>query len=264
VISRPPFLARLERFAVVDSTQRVVRDWLGAGVPEVAVAVAGEQTAGRGRLGRSWQAPAGRALLLSVGFRPVGLAAGHAWRLGAIVAQAMLDAAEEVAGLRERSLWLKWPNDLVAVDPEGQLRKVAGVLGETALDDDGRVATAAVGIGVDGDWAAADFPAELAPTMTSLRELAGGRPIDHEALLDAFLDRLEPRYEGLLTGRFDVGGWSVRQICTGREVEVAVGGEVLEGRAVGMAPESGSLRLETADGIGREVDAGEVIRCRVV
>ncbi|MFI5255494.1 MAG: biotin--[acetyl-CoA-carboxylase] ligase, partial [Candidatus Limnocylindrales bacterium] len=108
-----PFLARLERFPSVDSTQRVVRDWLADGQPEVLVAVAAEQTAGRGRDGRSWVAPAGRALLLSVGFRPAGLAAGHAWRLGAIVSQAMIDAAEEAAGLRDGSLWLKWPNDIV-------------------------------------------------------------------------------------------------------------------------------------------------------
>lgn len=226
--------------------------------------MAAEQTAGRGRQGRSWQAPAGRALLLSAGFRPLGLAARHAWRLGAIVGQAMLDAAEATAGLRDGALWLKWPNDIVAVDDDGGLRKLAGLLGETALGDDGGIASAVIGIGVDGDWAAADFPPELAAAMTSLRVLAGGRPIDHEALLDAFLDRLEPRYEGLLGGRFDVGGWSARQVCVGRDVEVAVGGEVLLGRAMGVAPESGSLRIETADGVAREVDAGEVIRCRVV
>jgi BirA family biotin operon repressor/biotin-[acetyl-CoA-carboxylase] ligase len=242
----------------------VVRDWLAAGVPEVAVAVADEQTAGRGRQGRSWQAPPGGALLVSVGFRPADLLARYAWRLGAIVGQAMLDAGEETAGLRDRSLWLKWPNDIVALDSDGGLRKVAGVLGETMLGDDGGVASAVIGIGVDGDWAAADFPPELAAAMTSLRELAGGRPIDHEALLGAFLDRLEPRYEGLLRGHFDVGGWSSRQVCTGREVEVDVGGDVLRGRAAGVAPESGALRIETADGLSREVDAGEVVRCRVV
>jgi BirA family biotin operon repressor/biotin-[acetyl-CoA-carboxylase] ligase len=242
----------------------VVRDWLDAGVPEVAVAVAHDQTAGRGRRGRSWYAPAGRALLLSAGFRPDALMAGHAWRLGAIVGQAMLDAAEAVAGLRDGSLWLKWPNDLVAVDADGRLRKVAGVLGETAFDDAGGVATAAVGIGINGDWAAADFPPTLVGSMTSLLELSGGRPIDHEALLDAFLARLEPRYEALLTGRFDVGGWSARQVCTGRTVEVAIGDELLEGRAIGVGPESGALRLESWDGITREIGSGEVIRCRVV
>ena len=242
----------------------MVRGWLDAGVPEVAVAVAREQIAGRGRGGRSWHAPAGRALLLSAGLRPHALLAGHAWRLGAIVGQAMLDAAEEVAGLRDGALWLKWPNDLVTVDADGRLRKVAGVLGETALDDAGRVASAVVGIGINGDWDPAGFPPPLAGSMTSLRELAGGRPVDHEALLDAFLARLEPRYEALLTNRFDVAGWSARQACTGRVVEIAVADEVLEGRAAGVAPESGSLQLESSDGVIREIGSGEVIRCRVV
>jgi BirA family biotin operon repressor/biotin-[acetyl-CoA-carboxylase] ligase len=228
------------------------------------VAVAAEQTAGRGRLGRSWEAPAGSSLLLSAGFRPAGLRAAHAWRLAAIVAQAMVDAAEEVAGLRDGTLRLKWPNDLVAVDPEGRLRKVAGVLGETTIEDDGRVASAVVGIGVDGDWPAAAFPPGLAESMTSLRELSRGRPIDHEALLGAFLARLEPRYEALGTGGFDVGGWSARQVCTGREVEVAIGRELVAGRATGVTPESGALVVELPDGTSREIESGEVVRCRVL
>ena len=76
-----PFLSRLERFESVDSTQRVVRDWLDAGTPEVAVAVAAEQTAGRGRHGRGWFAPRGAALLVSCGFRPWNLPFVLVWRL---------------------------------------------------------------------------------------------------------------------------------------------------------------------------------------
>ena len=65
----PDFLARQERFPSVGSTNDVVRDWLAAGTPEVALAIADEQTAGRGRDGRRWVAPQGAALLLSLGFR---------------------------------------------------------------------------------------------------------------------------------------------------------------------------------------------------
>lgn len=241
-----------------------MRGWLDAGLPEVAVAVADVQTAGRGRLGRTWQAPSGAALLLSVGFRPHGLAARHGWRLAAVVALAMFDAAEEAAGLRERALWLKWPNDLVALRPDGGSLKLAGVLGEATFDAAGGVASAVVGIGVNADWAAADFPAELAETMTSLREASGGRPIDREALLDGFLARLEPRYLALGQGRFDVAGWSGRQLTTGRPVEVEAGEERLVGTAVGVDPESGSLRVDLPGGGTREVDSGEVTRCRVV
>lgn len=259
----PSFPARLERFTSVDSTQTVVRRWLETGTPEVAVAVADVQAAGRGRLDRTWTAPPGTALLCSCGFRPDGLEGRHAWRLGAIVSLAMLDAAEDVAGLREGRLRLKWPNDLVAVGDDGQPRKVAGVLGETVLGSGGMVESAVVGIGVNADWAAADFPPELAGTMSSLREVAGGRPIDRDQLLDAFLARLEPRYEALRGGRFDAGAWSTRQVTTGRDVEVATGAAILVGRATGVDPESGSLEL-LADGREVAIGSGDVTRCRLV
>ena len=256
-------ISRLERFEVVDSTQSVVRGWLDAGVPEVAVAVANRQTAGRGRLERRWIAPPGAALLLSVGFRPADLPAGHGWRLAATVSLAMLDAAEEVAGLREGSLRLKWPNDLVAVEAsrDGSVRKVAGVLGEARLGSHGEVESAVIGIGMNVDWAEPDFPAELADTMSSLREIAHGRPVDRDALLDAFLSRVEPRYEALAVGRFDASGWSTRQITTGRNVEVALGSQGLGGLGLGVDPEAGSLRLRLADGSERSIDAGDVVRC---
>src|SRR4051794_33775580 len=151
------FPARIEQMRAVDSTQRVVREWLDAGQDEVAVGVAAYQTAGRGRNGREWVAPPGAALLLSIGFRPFNLKARHAWRLGAVVALAMRDAAEAVAGLRDGTLWLKWPNDIVADAHDGGIRKVAGVIGETVTSRD-RVDSAVVGIGVNTDWKMTDFP----------------------------------------------------------------------------------------------------------
>jgi BirA family biotin operon repressor/biotin-[acetyl-CoA-carboxylase] ligase len=258
------FPSRLERFPEVDSTQRVVRGWLDAGVPEVCLAVADAQTAGRGRQGRGWTAPPGAALLVSAGFRPAWLPVRHGWRLAAIVSLAMLDAAEETAGLKDGTLWLKWPNDIVADGPDGRLLKVAGVLGETALLGEG-IDSAVVGIGVNGEWRARDFPPELATSMTSLFELSGGRPIDRDTLLDAWLARLEPRYEALRDGVFDAGAWTVRQRTTGNRVEVDAGGEVLAGMAAGVDPDSGALLVEDrATGGVRAIGSGEVVRCRIV
>ena len=257
------FVSRIERFASVPSTQPIVRWWLDEGTPEVAIAVADEQTEGRGRLGRTWTAPPGAALLLSAGYRPLELAAGHAWRLAATASLAMLDAAEDVAGLRDGTLGLKWPNDIVADGPDGLLRKVAGVLGEAVLEGD-VVTSAVVGTGVNADWAAHDFPAELASSMTSLRELSGGRPIDRDALLDAWLLRLEPRYEALRAGRFDAAGWSTRQRTTGHSVEVDGPGGRIVADAVGVDPESGALLTHGSDGTIRPIDSGDVTRCRVV
>jgi BirA family transcriptional regulator, biotin operon repressor / biotin---[acetyl-CoA-carboxylase] ligase len=254
--------SRIERFRAVDSTQRVVREWLASGEAEVCIAVAAYQTAGLGRHGREWVAPPGSALLLSVGFRPAALEARHAWRLAAVVALAMRDAAEEAAGLKDGSLWLKWPNDIVAHGPQG-LRKVAGVLGESVASGD-RVESAVVGIGINSDWKMIDFPWALAPAMTSLHELAGKRPIDNDALLEAFLARLEPRYAALLGGLFDAGGWSAAQLTTGRTVVVATGSDDITGTGAGVDPETGALLVRGQDGRRVAVDSGEVVRCRVL
>jgi len=271
----PDFLSRQERFATVGSTNDVVRAWLASGTPEVALAVADEQTAGRGRDGRSWVAPVGGALLLSLGFRPTWLTPAQAWRLAATTSLAMADAAEEVAGLPDRAIRLKWPNDLV-IETDGlavpmapaeptAVRKVAGVLGETdgLGTDDPRVV---VGIGIDTDWAAADFPPELADTMTSLREASHGRPIDHVALLDAFLGRLEVRIEALRLGRFDVGDWTERQLTSGRDVTLTdPDGSSRVVRALGVDAASGALVIEDADAADgeRAVVVGEIRHVRL-
>jgi BirA family transcriptional regulator, biotin operon repressor / biotin---[acetyl-CoA-carboxylase] ligase len=258
------FYSRIERFSEVESTQPIVRRWLADGLPEVAIATADHQTAGRGRLGRDWQAPPGAALLLSAGFRPppAMVPPRHAWRVAATVALAMVDAAEAAAGLRDDTLWLKWPNDIVAEASDGFPRKVAGVLGEMAVTGEA-VEHVVVGIGINADWAPAHFPPDLMRTMTSLHALAGGRPIDRDQLLDEFLARLEPRYLALSAGRFDAGGWSRRQLTSGRQVEVATAGEVLVGTAAGVDPESGALLLDLPDGRLR-IDTGEVVRCRLL
>ena len=269
------FLARQERFAVVGSTNDVVREWLAEGTPEVCLAIADEQTAGRGREGRTWTAPSGAALLLSLGFRPTWLAADRAWRLAATISLAMADAAEEVAGLGDGAIRLKWPNDLVvetvgaavpmAPQVATEVRKLAGILGETTGlgGTDPRVV---IGLGLNTDWAAADFPPELAPSMTSLREASSGRPIDHVALLDAFLGRLEVRIEALRGGRFDVGDWTSRQLTSGREVDLtAPDGVMSTVRALGVDSGTGALVIQDLDVPTGErlVLVGEVVRVRL-
>jgi biotin-(acetyl-CoA carboxylase) ligase len=195
----------------------------------------------------------------------VDLELRHAWRLAAAAALAMVDAAEDVAGLRDGTIRLKWPNDLVADAQDGRLVKLAGVLGESAPTADGaHVDTAVIGIGINADWRSAAFPPDLRDSMTSLRELSGGRPNDRDALLDAWLSRLEPRYEALRTGHFDAGGWSSRQRTTGHIVDVDLGASRMTGSAVGVDPESGALLVRGADGGTTHIGSGEVVRCRVI
>jgi BirA family biotin operon repressor/biotin-[acetyl-CoA-carboxylase] ligase len=273
-----PVLRRRERFASVASTNDVVRAWLAAGEPEVCLAVADEQTAGRGRNGRTWTAPPGAGLLASLGFRPTWLEPDRVWRLAATVSLAMADAAEEVAGLPDRSVRLKWPNDLViatydagrALGSSGEhnaVRKLGGVLGETEGlgTNDPRVV---VGIGLNADWPAATFPAELAGTMTSLRAASGGRPIDSLLLLDAFTTRLEARAETLFGGRFDVADWSERQVTTGRWIELVRPDDKVETvLARGVDGDSGGLRISAPTDVDpnaeRTVLVGEIRRVRL-
>jgi BirA family biotin operon repressor/biotin-[acetyl-CoA-carboxylase] ligase len=287
-----PFLSRQERFAVVGSTSDVIREWLAAGTAEVCLAVADEQSAGRGRQGRAWWAPAGRALLLSLGFRPAWLQPDRAWRLGAVVGLAMADAAEEVAGLADGAIRLKWPNDLVvdgdagrswdagtgsriaaptvpagpaASVVEGGVRKLAGVLGESSGLGTGDPIVI-VGIGINVDWPATDFPPDLAPGMSSLHEAAGGRPVERALLLDAFVSRLEARVEALRAGRFDLADWRARQLVAGQIVrlERPDGSDELV-RAIGVDPASGGLLVEEPEAPAGErlVLSGEIRHLRL-
>ncbi|MEO8463355.1 MAG: biotin--[acetyl-CoA-carboxylase] ligase [Chloroflexota bacterium] len=285
--------SRVEHFASVASTNDVVRSWLAAGTPEVCVAVADEQTAGRGRNGRTWVAPPGSSLLTSLGFRPTWLPPADSWRLAALVAMAMADAAEDHAGMTEGTIRLKWPNDLVIVSggPDALLvgditadearelqaspiaiRKLAGILGETdgLGTDDPRLV---IGIGLNADWDDAELPAgvpaDLATSMTTLRAASGGRPIDREPLLEAFLSRMETRLAALRAGRFDVAGWTDRQVTTGHLVSLAaLNGEVEHLRALGVDGASGALVVADPDeprsSGGRLVHAGEILRLRVL
>jgi BirA family biotin operon repressor/biotin-[acetyl-CoA-carboxylase] ligase len=258
-----PFLSRHERLDRVGSTNDVVRDWLAAGTPEICLAVAREQTAGRGRDRRRWIARPGTALLLSLGFRPTWLAPDAAWRLAAIVSLAMAEAAEAEAGLPTGTIRLKWPNDLVIATGSDGVRKLAGVLGETdgLGSEDPRVV---VGLGLNADWAAADFPPDLSGSMTSLRE-AAQRPIDADALLERFLARLEPRVEALRAGIFDGGGWADRQLTTGHMVRIETPAGDQTVRAVGVDPSNGALVVADPSAAAgeRSVFVGEITHVRL-
>jgi BirA family transcriptional regulator, biotin operon repressor / biotin---[acetyl-CoA-carboxylase] ligase len=254
-------IARRERFAVAGSTNDVVRGWLADGTPEVCLAIADEQTAGRGRDGRTWTAPRGAAVLLSLGFRPTWLAPDRVWQLAATVSLAMADACADAIGFSEGVVRLKWPNDLV-IAAHGGVLKLAGVLGESdgLGTDDPRVV---VGIGVNGDWAQDEFPPELAATMTSLRALAGV-VVDHEALLNEFLANLEPSIEQLREGRFDSSAWAGRQVTNGVDVElIEPDGRTTIVPAMGVDAETGALIVEDATRGPRQVLVGEIRHVRL-
>lgn len=259
------WLARVEQFDVVGSTNDIVARWLREGTPEVCVAIAGEQLAGRGRNGRTWTAPAGASLLLSAGFRPRWLEPQRAWRLGAVVSLAMAAAAEEAARLPDGTVRLKWPNDLVIVDgADGDARKIAGVLGEThglGTDDP----QAVIGIGINVDWPRGSFPAEFAAGMTSLSEAAEDRSVSRDSVAATFLERLQPLVDDLRGGTFPADEWRDRQLTNGVPVRLDwPDGSAETVIALDVDTDSGALLVQAADDAGRPrpVLVGEIRHLR--
>ena len=126
--------------------------------------------------------------------------------------------------------------------------------------------TVIVGLGINADWPAAEFPPALAAGMTSLHEAAGGSPADRERLLSAFLAALEQSVGELRAGHFDAAAWQGRELVAGRVVRLerpAGSGEVV--RARGADPASGALLVEdpaAPDGV-RAVLSGEIRHLRL-
>lgn len=165
----------LELYGVAPSTNDIARELAEAGAQEGTVVLADHQTAGRGRGGRPWITPPGRALLLSIVLRPAMPLAGEATPgvLPLLVGLAVARAIGRIARVRAG---IKWPNDIVL--PGGG--KVAGILCEAALG--GRAGGYVVaGIGINVGQTNADFPPELDGRATSLL-LATGRSISRSAL----------------------------------------------------------------------------------
>jgi BirA family biotin operon repressor/biotin-[acetyl-CoA-carboxylase] ligase len=215
-----------------------------AGAPAGTVLVADHQTAGRGRLGRRWQAPPGASLLTSI-LLPPELAGGHLQRLTHAVALAAVAACEELAGVRAV---LKWPNDLLVGD-----RKLAGVLSESVLDG-GQAVAVVVGIGINVDWPQELAP-ELAGTLTALNYECG-RGVDRHQLLDALLAHL-----GATDWTSVDAAYRARLATLGRNVRVHSGEEELLGRAVDVTP-AGELIVEDATGRHLTIHAGDITHLR--
>lgn len=249
----------------VDSTNRLVVDEAVGGAPEGLVVVADAQTAGRGRLGRRWEAPPGANLLVTVLLRP-----GWAWdavhRCTTAVSLAAADACRSVAGV---AVATKWPNDLVVPGAAGAPdRKVAGILAESVGSAAGGPAAVAVGLGLNVAWAPPDPPAAAAggaaPAPATSLEHQAGHPVDRVALLRDLLERLDARLGDLAApggpGRLDD---EHRRRCRtiGQRVVVHVPGGRVEGTAVGITG-TGALVVASDDGGRTEVTVGDVVHVR--
>lgn len=218
------------------------------GAPDGTVLVADHQTAGRGRLDRSWVAPPGAALAVSMLLRPAAEVTRWSW-LPLITGMALASALVAT----RVSAGLKWPNDVVVGD-----RKLAGILTELVSTPDGPACV--IGWGLNTRMTADQLPV---PTATSLW-LEGARTASTVVLLATMLRRFERVYaEWLSTEHDDDLREGYLQQCTtiGRTVTVSLtDGEVLSGVATEV-DEAGRLLVRTATGM-RAVAAGDVVHAR--
>jgi BirA family transcriptional regulator, biotin operon repressor / biotin---[acetyl-CoA-carboxylase] ligase len=219
-------------FRRTDSTNARARELVEAGAPHGTVVTAAEQTAGRGRQGRTWTAPPGKALLYSAILRPLD---ERHLLLPLSVPLAVCETAEELEpGI---GCQVKWPND-VWVDE----RKLAGVLIEAKPQD----GWAVIGVGLNLAIARDEFPEELRDTATSLT--AGASADEARRTLDAALDRwVAADREAILAT------WRARDALRGREVSWNGGNGV-----AGGIEDSGDLVVVAAGGDRVVLGAGEV------
>jgi len=261
------------RIVVLDVTRSTNSDAMALGregEAEGTVVIAEEQTAGRGRLGRSWESSRGVNLYLSILLRP----AIAPWRAPQLSLVAGIAAAETV---REEGVdvGIKWPNDVVTVGarvaaseatdaaaraasaPDGSVRKLAGILTEIEAEAD-RVAFVVVGIGVNVNATAAHFSPELDGKATSVL-LERGRPTDRAALAARLLARFEEVYDAWTHGGFAAVAprWRALSILDGRRVTVAAPGDTFEGQCAGI-DDDGALLVDCGQAPMRRLLAGDV------
>lgn len=204
-----------------------------------AVLVADHQTAGRGRLGRRWDAPPAANLLCSLALD----AGDDPQRAQHMVALALLGAARRLV---DAELALKWPNDVIVVDSDGSWRKVAGMLSVLASPT-----TVIVGIGVNLAWAPDGGARVVGPTgdLPDRWELLRAMLAEIDVLESSGPDAVFARYRSALD-------------TIGRRVRVELPGDgAVEGRAVDVEP-SGELRIIDACAVTHRIGIGDVVHLR--
>ena len=233
----------------VDSTNNEVKRRAVDAVPDGLVVIAGEQTGGRGRRGRSFVSPAGKGLYLSALLRPdcplEQVSALTAW-----TAVAVCDAVEELCGIRPG---IKWPNDVIL---DG--RKLCGILTELELEaETAALRYVVVGLGLNVSQTGADFSPEVAPVAVSLAQVLGKAPRRTD-LAAALLAALDDMYRDF-PARRDSWYERYRRDCLtlGRQVRVFRGSGSFTGVAEDLAGDF-SLIVRRDDGSREIVNAGDV------
>jgi BirA family biotin operon repressor/biotin-[acetyl-CoA-carboxylase] ligase len=239
----------IQVFEQTTSTNDVVEKLARDGVKEGFVVFAESQTKGRGRLGRVWQSPTHKGLWFSVLLRP-NLRPQETTQLTVISATSLRRAIKTVTGLNAE---IKWPNDLLL-----RGKKVAGILTELSAEVD-RVRHIIIGIGVDVNQDANEFPGELRQIATSLK-LEAGEEISRAELATEMLRELDADYARICAGKFPevADEWEAACVTIGRNVTVHVGDRKFRGRAESL-DDDGALLVRTEHGHLERIIGGDVI-----
>jgi len=238
----------IQVFEQTTSTNDVAEKFARDGVKEGAVVFAESQTKGRGRLGRKWLSPTRKGLWFSVLLRPE-LRPPETMQLMVASATALRRAIKTVAGLATD---IKWPNDLLIGG-----KKVAGILTEMSADVD-RVRHVILGIGVDVNQAATEFPPELRKTATSLK-IESGEEISRAGLAVEILRELDFDYARIRAGKFAAVAdeWEAACVTIGKNVTIHVGDRNFRGRAESL-DDAGALSVRTEHGHLERITGGDV------
>ncbi|MDF1565833.1 MAG: biotin--[acetyl-CoA-carboxylase] ligase [Deltaproteobacteria bacterium] len=244
----------LHHRAVIDSTNALANILASEGAFHGEAVVAEHQSEGRGRRGRTWISPPEQNIYLSVILRP-DLPALRAPELTFVAGVAIAESLRTAFNL---PVDLKWPNDLLVNG-----LKLAGILTELSASGD-RIGYVVLGLGLNVNMEAADFPAEIASTATSLR-IELGQPLDRPLLCAALLSSLEVWYDRWLEEGFGPVRemWQALSATLQRPVRIHLGDDVqgFDGVAEGI-DERGSLLVRRANGVLERVVAGEVVHLR--
>jgi BirA family transcriptional regulator, biotin operon repressor / biotin---[acetyl-CoA-carboxylase] ligase len=240
----------VHRYDSLPSTMEIASRFAQFGARERTVVVSTEQTAGRGRGGRSWQAAAGSAVFTTLILRPP-VAGQRLTTLPLIAGVAVAQAIERIAG---RAVLLKWPND-VWLDVDAGCAKVAGILVTTSLRGE-IVDHALVGIGINVLGQAQD----LHPGATTMQAATGVAATPNE-VLHGVLERFAEAYAEFVAadGRPSLDAWLARAALLGEVVTVEEAGRSRTGTFVGVAEDGGLLIEEPGHPI-RKVVAGDLVR----
>ena len=240
-----------DRFCFVEetgSTNDDLKALAKQGAPHGTVLMAGRQTSGHGRMGRSFHSPEGSGIYMSILLRP-DCSPAELMHLTCATAVAMCDAVEEATGLRPG---IKWTNDLVC----GK-RKLGGILTELGLTPKGMVDYAIIGIGINCTQQPEEFAEDIRSIAGSLA-MVTGQEIRTAAVAAAMMTALHAMSCTLLSGKFAMLRQYRKDCMTlGQDISILRGEEVRHGHALDLDDE-GALIVRLADGSVETVNSGEV------